>query len=134
MRRGPGVHTAVTTMNTRHCLKIVSRMNMLLLHELGEGVDPVRMLAEPVYALDVLLVCDAMRGTELAELAARFRRALAGAKADRAAGHTAGRPAFSASRFLNSIFGAPSELDALPPGAAASSGRGWFARARSIGK
>ena len=119
-------------MNTRHCLKIVSRMNALLLRELGEGVDPVRMLAEPVYARDVLLVCDAMRGTELAELAPLFRRAVAtiDAEADKAAG---GRLAFSASRFLNSIFGAPSTLEAPQPGTLARAGRGWFARSRGAG-
>ncbi|HSM22160.1 MAG TPA: hypothetical protein VK876_08130 [Rubrivivax sp.] len=60
-------------MNTRHCLKIADRMNALLLTELGQGVDGLRMVAEPLYARDVLLVCDAMPGTELAELARHFR-------------------------------------------------------------
>ena len=120
-------------MNTRLCLKIVSRMNTLLLGELGEGADPVRMLAEPVYARDVLLVCDAMRGTELAELAPRFRRALAskGGDVEAAHGAAAARPGFSASRFLNHIFGPPSTLDPPRPGTAAPPARSWFARARS---
>ena len=117
-------------MNTRHCLKIVSRMNTLLLRELGEGVDPVRMIAEPVYARDVLLVCDALRGTELAELAPRFRRALAVAEGEAGAGH----PVFSASRFLSSIFGAASTLDPPQHGTAASPARSWFARSRGTGK
>ena len=60
-------------MNTRRCLKIAERMNALLLHELGQGVDGLRMVAEPLYARDVLLVCDALPGTELAELAQHFR-------------------------------------------------------------
>jgi hypothetical protein len=60
-------------MNTRRCLKIAERMNALLLHELGQGVDSLRMVAEPLYARDVLLVCDAMPGTELATLAQQFR-------------------------------------------------------------
>jgi hypothetical protein len=60
-------------MNTRRCLKIAERMNTLLLHELGQGVDGLRMVAEPLVARDVLLVCDAMPGTELATLAQQFR-------------------------------------------------------------
>ena len=60
-------------MNTRRCLKIAERMNALLLHELGQGVAELRMVAEPLYARDVLLVCDAMPGTELATLAQQFR-------------------------------------------------------------
>ena len=60
-------------MNTRRCLKIAERMDALLLHELGQGVDGLRMVAEPLYARDVLLVCDAMPGTELATLAQQFR-------------------------------------------------------------
>ena len=35
-------------MNTRRCLKIAERMNALLLHELGQGVDELRMVAEPL--------------------------------------------------------------------------------------
>jgi hypothetical protein len=60
-------------MNTRHCLKIAERMDALLLPELGQGVDSLRMVAEPLYARDVLLVCDAMPGTELAQLARQYR-------------------------------------------------------------
>ena len=60
-------------MNTRSCLKIADRMHELLLRELGQGVDGLRMVAEPLYARDVLLVCDAMPGTELATLAQHFR-------------------------------------------------------------
>ena len=60
-------------MNTRRCLKIAERMDALLLPELGQGVDSLRMVAEPLYARDVLLVCDAMPGTELATLARQFR-------------------------------------------------------------
>jgi len=60
-------------MNTKRCLKTAERMNALLLHEFGQGVDGLRMVAEPLYARDVLLVCDAMPGTELAALAQQFR-------------------------------------------------------------
>lgn len=61
-------------MNARRCLKIASRMGALLEQELGQGVDAKRMLTERLYMRDVLLVCDAHRGNELAELAGWFRR------------------------------------------------------------
>jgi hypothetical protein len=88
------------------------------------------MLAEPLYARDVLLVCEALPGTELAELAPKFRQALAAVDPEEAAnaGQVSG---FSPSRFLNSLFGATtgspaSTLDnptAKPP-------RSWFGRLR----
>jgi hypothetical protein len=114
-------------MNTRRCLKISIRMNGLLRRELGEGIEPARMLADPLYARDVLLVCDALRGSELAELAARLRRAMA---AESDASGPPSQSGFSASRFLGSIFGpvsTPGRLDvpAPPPP------RRWFGRTRS---
>ena len=91
-------------MNTRRCLKIAGRINALLVREMGQGIDPARMLAEPLYARDVLLVCEALPGSELAELAPRFRLALKALEADHEASN--GRPSgFSRSRFLNSLFG-----------------------------
>jgi hypothetical protein len=118
-------------MNARRCLKIASRISGLLQREVGQGIDATRMVAEPLYARDVLLVCEAMPGSELAELAPQFRVALAEA-ADPAAGGE--RPSgFSASRFLNSLFaastGSPaSTMDAPPPEARR---RGWFGRGRA---
>ncbi len=61
-------------MNARRCLKIASRIGTLLEQEIGVGVDTMRMLTEQLYMRDVLLVCDAHRGHELAELAGWFRR------------------------------------------------------------
>ena len=91
-------------MNTRRCLKIAGRINALLVREMGQGIDPARMLAEPLYARDVLLVCEALPGSELAELAPRFRLALKAVEANQEA--SAGQPSgFSPSRFLNSLFG-----------------------------
>jgi hypothetical protein len=58
-------------------LKIAEQMDELLQRELAQGIDPYRMLAEPLYARDVLLVCDAMPGSELAALARQFRAATA---------------------------------------------------------
>jgi hypothetical protein len=61
------------TLSLRH--KIAQRLDVLLLRELGQGIDPLRMLAQPLYARDVLLVCDALRGSDLAMLAQQFRDA-----------------------------------------------------------
>jgi hypothetical protein len=55
--------------------QIANRMHLLLRRELGQGIDVVRTLAEPLYARDVLLVCDALPGSELASLALQFRAA-----------------------------------------------------------
>lgn len=54
-------------------LKIAQRINLLLQRELAQGIDVQRMLAQPLYARDVLLVCDAVRGSDLAMLAQQFR-------------------------------------------------------------
>jgi hypothetical protein len=55
--------------------KIALRMSVLLQRELGQGIDPLRMLAQPLYARDVLLVCDALQGSDLQMLAEQFRQA-----------------------------------------------------------
>jgi len=119
-------------MNTRRCLKIARRINALLTQELGHGVDARRMLAEPLYARDVLLVCDAHREHELATLSPRFRRAiLADDEGDSPAPRRSG---FSAPRFLSSLFGNSSTLEAtagMPP---PQPRRGWFGRSRSAVK
>ena len=54
-------------------LHLARRMSALLQRELGEGVDAQRMVAQPLYARDVLLVCDALHDSEGPELAAKFR-------------------------------------------------------------
>ena len=64
-------------MNARRCLKIAARIGTLLERELGLGVDAQRLLTERLYLRDVLLVCDAHRGGELAALSTGFRRAAA---------------------------------------------------------
>jgi hypothetical protein len=117
-------------------MKIAGRINALLVREMGQGIDPARMLAEPLYARDVLLVCEALPGTELAELAPRFRQALQAVEADHEARD--GQPSgFSPSRFLNSLFGnstgSPSHTLDTPEtpndqGRAAKPARSWFGR------
>jgi len=101
-------------MNTRHCQKIAVRIDTLLRQEIGHDIDITRMLTEPRYARDVLLVCDALRGTAGADLAGHFRRAALAAEETAAAP----RKGFSASRFLSSLLGANSgfgQQPAVPP-------------------
>ena len=119
-------------MNTRRCFKIASRINTLLVRELGEGVDAERMVADVRYARDVLLVCDAMRDHELATLSPRFRRAVLAEPDDPNA--LRGRSGFSASRFLGSLFGTPSTLDQPDPSTVQAANRGWFSRTRGAQK
>lgn len=54
---------------------LAERLHALLLREIGHGVDPRRMLSDALYARDVLLVCEAHPGTELASTADQYRRA-----------------------------------------------------------
>jgi hypothetical protein len=55
-------------------LQIATKIHFFLMRELGKGIDVEKMLQQPRYARDVLLVCDACRGTELAELASTYRQ------------------------------------------------------------
>jgi hypothetical protein len=64
-------------MDKHRCLKVALRISAKLQSELGEGIDAQRMMTEPLYQRDVLLVCDAMPGTEAQTLAGSFRRAWA---------------------------------------------------------
>ncbi len=72
-------------MNARRCLKIAERIGALLEREIGIGIEPERMLTDRLYLRDVLLVCEAHRGHELANLALWFRRSAAETTAPRAA-------------------------------------------------
>lgn len=60
-------------MNLHPGQALAERMNLLLQQAVGCGVDAQRMLHDPLYARDVLLVCDAHRGSELAALAQQYR-------------------------------------------------------------
>lgn len=57
-------------------MQIAQRIHQLMLREIGHAIEIERLLIEPHYARDVLLVCDAVPGAELAPLAALFRRAM----------------------------------------------------------
>jgi hypothetical protein len=98
-------------MNKRLCLTIAGRIDAALQRELGEGIDLARMLSDPLYRRDVLLVCDAQETSELAAMANEFRQAIAAAEAEIAGGESG----FSPSRFFNSLFGALGMPSEPPP-------------------
>ena len=54
---------------------IAQRIDLHLRRQLGEAVDMQRALNDERYARDLLLVCDAMKGTDLPVLARQFRAA-----------------------------------------------------------
>jgi hypothetical protein len=93
-------------MNTRHCLDVAQRLNTLLQRELGEGVDPLRLMHDPLYARDVLLVCQAHRNRELQALAGEWRKALTEPESRRPEeGTQLARRVFAASGYGSSRFG-----------------------------
>jgi hypothetical protein len=92
-------------MHTRHGLKIADRIHRVLVRQLGQGLDRQRMVREPLYARDVLLVCDALRDTDAPFLAQHFLRAAAASEEGACAGAQKGS-GFGVSRFLVSLFGA----------------------------
>ena len=102
-------------MNKRLCLTIAARIDAALLRELGEGIDLARMLSDPLYQRDVLLVCEAHEAPELKAMASEFQQASQAAEAEMA-GRDSG---FSPSRFFNSLFGALGGSGEPPPDAAA---------------
>ncbi|MBI3369242.1 MAG: hypothetical protein HY021_12610 [Burkholderiales bacterium] len=57
----------------RTALRIANRIHLFLIRELGHGIDVEQMLNRPVYARDVLLVCEACQDVELTQLARQFR-------------------------------------------------------------
>jgi hypothetical protein len=74
-------------------LQIAARIHFFLKREVGTGIDVETMLKRASYAGAVLAMCDKALGTELAELARRFRAATA--EIDRAA-HQRVHPAWAA--------------------------------------
>ncbi len=98
-------------MDTSRLFRIANRIHLLLLKELGQGIDVQRLLNERLYARDVLLVCDAQPGTDLASLALHFRHTRAALAA--AAPGTGGTPAEAPGSFghtLSSLFGHEFEI------------------------
>lgn len=56
-------------------LQLAQRIHKLLLRDIDHAIEVERLLADPRYARDVLLVCEAVPGGELVPLAALFREA-----------------------------------------------------------
>jgi hypothetical protein len=61
--------------STNRRLQLATRIHYALLREIGQGIDVGRLLKHPLYARDVLLVCDACSGHDLRRLATAFRGA-----------------------------------------------------------
>ena len=56
-------------------LQLAQRIHQLLLREIDHAIEVERLLADPRYARDVLLVCEAVPGGELQPLVGLFREA-----------------------------------------------------------
>ncbi len=119
-------------------LQIATKIHFYLMRELGRGIDVEQMLQHPRYARDVLLVCDACAGTELADLASQYRKVRALYQSLEASRPTAapGRAPHPTDWSHNTTgFGLsrPLDDDAVPPaaGPAPSGGmRQWLTRWR----
>jgi hypothetical protein len=92
--------------STNRRLQLATRIHYALLREIGCGIDVGRLLRHPLYARDVLLVCDACSGHDLRRLATAFRAASVPA--------AAAVDEVDASGFGSSLAG-PSSLASLPP-------------------
>jgi len=80
-------------------LQLATRIHYALMRELGFGIDVGRLMKQPLYARDVLLVCDACSGHDLPRLAIAFR-GLTIAEAEGV--DTAGASQFASSLFQTS--------------------------------
>ena len=90
-------------------LQLATRIHYALLRELGLGIDVGRLLKQPLYARDVLLVCDACEGNDLPRLARGFR----GAMQEAVAAGATGSSTFGLSAFSSSLTG-PASQASLP--------------------
>lgn len=107
-------------MDVKLCLEVAGRIDVLLRRVLGQGIEPRRMMIDALYARDVLLVCDALHGSDAPQLSQQFRAARRTALAVSDAAPLAPRPAAqapraSASRWLSSMFGNSGPPTTLSP-------------------
>ena len=58
---------------TIHQLQIAHRIHQVLVREIDHAIEVERLLTDAHYARDVLLVCDALAGSEAPPLANQFR-------------------------------------------------------------
>lgn len=91
-------------------LQLATRIHYALMRELGFGIDVGRLMKHPLYARDVLLVCDACSGHDLPRLAIAFR----GLTTAEAEGVDAGASQFASSLFQTSS-APPSRFGASQP-------------------
>ena len=118
---------------TMNRLQLARRIHQVLVREIGHEIEVERLLAEPRYARDVLLVCDAVPGGELAPLADLFREATQLAQgAGRAPGHA---PQPNEWARDTSGFGVtqPPQVARPPAAPGAERRRGWLQRWRDSG-
>ena len=101
-------------MNSSHCRVLAARIHALLESALGAGVESERLVRDERYARDVLLVCDAMAGTEGPDLAREYRLATEAAPPAEPPQQPARMPLRVAS-LLNAVFGPLDEPASLPP-------------------
>ena len=108
---------------------IAERISGLLERELGQGVDARRMVNDALYARDILLVCEAQRGSELHALARQFRQAPAFRMRDPSppSSGSVSSAGMDASRHR-----APTAASDLATGATRS--RPWYSPARWLGR
>jgi len=110
---------------------IASRIDLHLRRQLGTNVDNCRALTDSRYMRDILLVCDAMTGTELPLLARQFR--VAGARvaeqAQPAAGHHTG-PAQDWAADTSGFGLTQAPVPSAPSQPGGSTARPWFAPSR----
>ncbi|HET7524453.1 MAG TPA: hypothetical protein VFK10_00790 [Burkholderiaceae bacterium] len=92
--------------STNRRLQLATRIHYALLREIGFGIDVGRLLKHPLYARDVLLICDACEGHDLRRLAIAFRAA---SVLDPATGGASNPSGFGASQAWSS------SLASLPP-------------------
>jgi hypothetical protein len=112
---------------------IASRIDLHLRRHLGTRLDCYRALTDADYVRDVLLVCDAMQGTDLPLLARQFRSAGEhAARSTPAPGHDAGPPQGWAADTSGFGLSLPPLADELPLGNATRA-RPWFSPRRWFG-
>ena len=121
-------------------LQIAARIDQLLVEQIDQGIDLARLVQEPRYARDVLLVCDACRGTELPQLAAEFRRLSARSDEAPPGGHARqptewsntstgfGVTGFDASRPVDSLSAGETPAAPTPRADERSPARRWWTR------
>jgi len=92
--------------STNRRLQLATRIHYALLRDIGQGIDVGRLLKHPLYARDVLLVCDACSGHDLRRLATAFRGV---SMSDAMGGSASDASGFGASQSW------PASLASMPP-------------------